>query len=62
MTRIAQEKGDPFYCISRREALLCAMLVLANIKIVFVACYFLCYQPKKKDDLVVKSDKGFDKC
>ena len=53
MTRIAREMGDPFYCISRREALLCAMLVLANIKVVFVACYFLCYRPKKKDDIIV---------
>ena len=53
MTRIAWEMGDPFYCISRREALLCAMLMLANIKVVFVACYFLCYWPKKKDDIIV---------
>ena len=53
VTWIAREMGDPFYCLSRREILLCAMLVLANIKIVFVTCYFLCYRPKKKDDLVV---------
>ena len=53
VTRIAREMGDPLYCLSRREILLCAMLVLANIKIVFVACYFLCYHPKKKDDIVV---------
>ena len=53
VTRVAREMGDPFYCLSRREILLCAMLVLANIKMVFVTCYCLCYRPKKKDDLVV---------
>ena len=53
VTRIAREMGDSFYCLSRREILLCAMLMLANIKMVFVTCYFLCYRPKKKDDLVV---------
>ena len=54
--------GDPLYCIGKREALLCAMLVLANIKIVFVGCYFLCCRPKKKDDIIVQSDKEFNQC
>ena len=62
MTRIAREMGDPLYCIGKREALLCAMLVLLNIKIVFVVCYFLCCRPKKKDNIFVQSDKEFDKC
>ena len=49
VTRVAREMSDPLYCIGRREVLICAMLVLANIKIVFVACYFIFCGPKKDD-------------
>ena len=61
VTRVTREMSDPLYCIGRREVLICAMLVLANIKIVFVACYFIFCRPKK-DDINVQSDKSFNQC
>ena len=52
VTRAVREMSDPLYCIGRREVIICAMLMLANIKIVFVACYFIFCRPKK-DDIIV---------
>ena len=40
---------DPLYCIGRREAIICAMLLLTSIKIVFAVCYIIFCRPEKND-------------
>ncbi len=56
MTRETLEMTDPLYCIGRREAIMCAILLLASIKILFVVCYIIFCRPEK-NDFYTESDR-----